>query len=111
MFPAGKLDRYIDIERATLSNDDFNAPTQAWGLLKRVPARVMSISDGERFRAGETFSSISTRFQISYTVAVANLDTRDRVTYEGRTYDIVGVKEIGRREGLEITASARAEAP
>lgn len=31
------------------------------------------------------------------------------LTFDGRTFDIVGIKEIGRREGIEITAAARAE--
>ncbi len=42
---------------------------------------------------------------------MSDIDPKDRVRFEGRVYDIVGVKEIGRREGLEITAVARPDTP
>lgn len=106
---AGKLDRRIVLQRATVATDAFNQPVQTWGTLATVWASAKPISDGERARAGEVFSSLSMRFQIRYSSTVANLDTRDRVVFDSRTYDIVAVKEIGRREGLEITAAARAE--
>ena len=54
---------------------------------------------------------MSMRFQIRYSSTVANLDTRDWVLFDGRTYDLIAVKEIGRREGLELTGAARAETP
>jgi hypothetical protein len=40
---------------------------------------------------------------------VADLSPKDRLTFDGRVFNIIGVKEIGRREGLEISASARAD--
>ncbi|MCA9467679.1 MAG: head-tail adaptor protein, partial [Nitrospira sp.] len=39
----------------------------------------------------------------------ADLTPIDRLSYAGRTYDVTGVVEIGRREGLEIYSKARAE--
>ena len=32
-----------------------------------------------------------------------------RIVFQGRAFDIVSVEEIGRRDGLEIQAYARAE--
>jgi SPP1 family predicted phage head-tail adaptor len=76
-----------------------------------VWAHAAPVRTPRRQRAGETLASKSYRFTIRYSSDVADVDPRDRVTFDGRTYDVQGVKEIGRREGLEITATARAEAP
>lgn len=106
---AGKLDRRIVLQRATVTTDAFNQPVSTWATLATVWASATPISDGERARAGEVFSNINMRFQIRYSSVVALVDTRDRVVFDGRVYDLVGVKELGRREALELTAAARAE--
>ena len=67
------------------------------------------MSDGERFRAGETAANASARFQIRYSATVADLSPKDRLIFEGVTHQIVFVKELNRREGLEITTAARAD--
>lgn len=109
---AGRLDRRVSLLRAsTLSTNDFNEAVTTWRVLASVAANVVPVSDGERIRAGETLSSMMSRFTIRYSSTVADLDPRDRISYDGRQYDIRGVKEVGRREFLEITAAARAEAP
>lgn len=104
---AGNLDRRIVIERATVSHDQFNAPVEVWGTLATVWASKTDVKDGERMRADAVSSEITTRFRIRYSTTVADVSPKDRVQFDGRIYDIVAVKEIGRREGIEITASAR----
>lgn len=104
---AGPLDRRITIERATATFDEFNAPVEKWSVLATVWASKTDIKDGERFRADAVSSQITTRFRIRFSSMVADVNPKDRVIYSGRVYDIVAVKEIGAREGIEITASAR----
>jgi SPP1 family predicted phage head-tail adaptor len=108
---AGQLDRRISILRATVAADGFNEQIQTWEEIATVWAHAAPVMDAEKQRAGETLASKSYRFTIRYSSDVADIDPRDRVTFDGRTYDVQGVKEIGRREGLEITATARAETP
>jgi SPP1 family predicted phage head-tail adaptor len=108
---AGQLDRRITILRATVAADAFNEQVQTWEDIATVWAHAAPVMDAEKQRAGETLASKSYRFTIRYSSDVADVDPRDRVTFDGRTYDVQGVKQIGRREGLEITATARAEAP
>jgi SPP1 family predicted phage head-tail adaptor len=103
---AGKLDRRITVERATTTTDAYGGEVATWVPLGTVWAAVEPISDGERFRAAEVAAQVTTRFRIRWGLGVT---VEDRVVYDGRTYGIVGVKEIGRREGQEITAAARAE--
>lgn len=106
---SGDLDREIVIERATLVTDAMNEQVPAWSTLAERWASAVPVKDGERFQAGEVQSLITMRFQIRWSPETADLDERDRVTFGGRVYDIHGVKEIGRREGQEISAAARGE--
>jgi len=104
-----KLDRRIAIERYSVTYNDDNEPTEAWASLATVWASVQYASDGEKVRAAEVGATISVRFQIRYDSTWADVNAKDRVIYEGKTFDIVGVKELGRREGLEISAAAAAD--
>ena len=106
---AGRLDRRIVLKTRKTGTNSFGEPLDEWTTLATVWANVAPVSDGERWRAGETLAAKACRFTIRWSAAVAVLDPRDQITYDGRTWDIQGVKEIGRREMIEITAAARAE--
>ena len=106
---AGALDRRVVLQRATTTKDAFNADVDAWSDLATVWASKHDISDGERTRAAEVGAVITSRFQVRWSSALADLSARDRLLYAGVDFNITAVKEIGRREGLEITAAARAE--
>jgi SPP1 family predicted phage head-tail adaptor len=108
---AGLFDRRVTIRRATTTRDETNQPVEAWADLATVWANAKPVADGERLRAGETLGNKAYRFTIRYSTTVAAVDPLDRVVFDGRTYDVNGVKELGRREYLEITATARAETP
>ena len=107
---AGAMDRRITLERFAETRDEYNEPVRAWSPLATRWASYEPLSDGERFRASETAANASARFVIRWSTAVADLNPRDRLVFEGKTFDIVHVKEVGRRKGLEITAAARADA-
>lgn len=71
-------------------------------------AAKKDVSDAERWRAGEVSSLLTCRFVVRYTPFTANLTPRDRVSCEGRVYDITGIKEVGdRRTYLELSAAIR----
>ncbi len=106
---AGKLDRKIILQRFTSTLDEYNEPVKTWATLATRSASYEPLSDGERFRASETAANASARFVIRYSAAVSDLDAKDRLTFEGVVYEIVHVKSVGRREGIEITTSVRAD--
>lgn len=106
---AGKLDRKIVIQRFTSTLDSYNEPVLSWSTLATRSASYEPISDGERFRAGETTATASARFVIRHSSAVADLNPKDRLIFEDTAWEILRVKEIGRREGLEISATVRAD--
>ncbi len=62
----------------------------------------------ELFVAQQIAAKTNTRFRIRYVDGVTPRETL-RIVCDGRDYDITAVSEIGRREGLEILAWARAE--
>lgn len=106
---AGKLDRRVTILRATVTTDDFGGETATWADLATVAAEKLPVRDAERVAAAQTGASVTDRFRIRWSQAVSGLTTRDQLSCDGRLYDIVAIKEIGRREGLEITATAKAD--
>lgn len=105
-----RLDRKITLERFTYSTDPGSGEqVKTWSTLATVWASKRDVSDSERVASAEVSAEIGTRFQIRWDSSWADLNPKDRVVHDGRTYDIVGVKELGRREGLEISAIARAD--
>lgn len=111
MILAGELYRKISIRRASFAANAFNEPVATWAVIAEMRAKVTPVQDGERLRAGETLASKMSRFVIRWSSVSRTIGPADRIMLEGREYDINGVKEIGRREGVEITATARAETP
>lgn len=107
--PAGKRDRRIDLQRATLVKDEFNEDVPTWFTFATVWAEKRDVSDGERVKAAEVAAEISTRFTILWSTQVSDLSPKDRILFGDRVFDIYSVKELDRRKGIEITATARAD--
>ena len=105
------LDRLIQFQRATLTDDGFGQ-VETWANHgEPVWAAKKDASDAERWRAGEVQAQITTRYTVRYSPFTAGLTPKDRIVAEGgREFDVSGIKEIGARQTfLEITASARAD--
>ena len=106
----GAMDRRITLQMdgVETGRDAMNAPI--YGMTEMtVWASKEDVSDVERVRAQQVGAEITTRFRVRWSGAVSRFDATGRVLFDGREYAVSGVKEIGRREGLEITAAARSE--
>lgn len=66
-------------------------------------------SDSERVRAGEVSATITARFEVRSSMFSRGLTAKDRLTYQGETFAIFGIKEMGRKKRLEITAGAKVD--
>lgn len=106
---SGSLDRSVSLLRAVVSRDEMNAEQKTWPVFATVRASRVDLSDSERVRAAQVGSSVTTRFVIRWSRRVFDLNPRDQLQCEGRLYDIVHVKELGRRVALEITANAHTD--
>lgn len=103
---SGRLDRRLTLQRKTATENDYGEPVETWTTIATVWAEKIPVRGAERYAAMQTVAEVDTRFKIRYRTDVSPLD---RVVCAGITYDVKGVLEIGRREGWEIYATARAE--
>lgn len=105
---ASSLDRRILIQKPIKERDQFNnLVITGWTNFISVRASKKDVSDSEKIAAQEVGAEITTRFQVRWNSLIANVDAKDQLICEGKTYQIVGIKELGRRLGREITATAR----
>lgn len=99
MIRAGKLDRTITIERSTETIDAAGVPVVTWATLATMRAELTEASTDETIvdsgASTDTTVTFRTRFLDGVTVA-------DRVTYAGRAFNLKGIRELGRRRGLEL---------
>lgn len=106
---AGDLDRQLTIRRFESGRDEFNNPIMTWVDLATVPASWRRASAREQLAASEIAATVTDIFEIRWSTDVADVNPTDRVLYQGREFNLSEVTEIGRREGLRLRGSARAE--
>ena len=105
-----KLDRKITLQRATITqNRDSGENIETWATLATVWASRRRASARETLAAAELSAVVTDVFECRWDSSWSDLDPMDRLVYDGRTYMIESVDEIGRREGLSIAARARSE--
>ena len=98
------MDRRITILQRGSSTDDWNQKANAYTLLATVWAEVKDPGTKEREEADQRVTVITKVFTIRFR---SDLTTIHRINYGSDTYHITGIAEIGRQEGLRITAVAR----
>jgi SPP1 family predicted phage head-tail adaptor len=101
MIDAGSLDRRIVLQKSTPVTDDFGNSIDVWSDT-HISAGVHYMTNDETWRAQQVQSNAELRFTIRW-----GFDARvtDRIIFDGKAYDIVGVRELGRQEGQELTAA------
>lgn len=107
---AGTLDRRIQILRAHPIDDGLaTRPGPFVALGQPVWASREDIRDGEKAAVGTVYGEVSCRFQIRSSTFSRMITTKDRLIERGQQFEIIGLKEIGRLDRLEITATARTD--
>lgn len=102
---AGQFDRRIAITRATVEENDAGEEVETgWTPFINAWAKYLPVSDGERWRAGAVEQKTDARFVIRWSAKRASITGEHRLTFDGADWQITGIKEIGRRQRLEITA-------
>lgn len=99
MMRAGKLNKIITIERATTTVDNYGTPQQTLATITTVRAQLIQSSTEEFMRSFGAASETLVAFRIRH---MDGLKVADRVTHEGSAYDLKEIKELGRRDGLEL---------
>jgi head-tail adaptor len=108
LLEAGRLDRLVTIVTPTYTTNSLNeqiegTPTekQRWASMKPGPGT-------ERFQNAETAAQAPMRFVFRFEQDLLEVNGRIEAD-DDRTYEILWWAEIGRREGIEALAVARAE--
>ncbi len=95
---AGKLDRTITIQSFTNTVNEYGTPIMTWNDVATLRAQIVQSSTEEFIRAGAVDETVII-FRTRYLSGVTNAD---RIAYDGSTFNLKEVKEIGRRKGLEL---------
>jgi|TARA_Y100000034_G_scaffold132026_1_gene194056 SPP1 family predicted phage head-tail adaptor len=101
---AGRLDKRISIDRRVEDTDDAGDPVVSWiAFAVDLPAEVIQAAGRERLKAHGETALADAVFRIRW---LAGVETSMRIRWDGDEYDIAAIKKLGRRRGLEITATA-----
>lgn len=109
---AGLLDREIVIEVATQSTQsESGEPTFDWTNARRTRVWAQWLPRGTRetFRYEREGSYLDGIFRM-YDLSPRPTPENTRVIFEGRIFDVQGVTELGRGEGLDLSVVAHGEA-
>lgn len=106
---AGSLDRRIQFLRATLTDSGLDQAETWTNHGAPVWASYAPVRDAEKAAAGRTEATRMARFTVRWSAFTSAIDAKDQLTFEGRAWEIVGAKEVGRREWVELTAVSEAD--
>jgi len=102
----GQLDRQIILANYTETADAVGYMSKSWTDAATVWAKVVTQSGTE----GQDNQQEIARSRVMFTIRFRNditIDESTRIEYKSDYYDIVSIKEIGREEYLELTATKR----
>jgi SPP1 family predicted phage head-tail adaptor len=102
---AGGLDRRVTLQRFTEEQDEYGEPIMVWMDLATVFAEVRQQGGREYLAAASTVAEKRVVFSIRW---YPDLTVLDRVSYDGVLHNIAEVREIGRRDGVELHTVAAA---
>ncbi|MER9493439.1 phage head closure protein [Mesorhizobium sp. M0320] len=98
--------RLIILRRVETGTDLLNSPVFEWQTWRTVWAEKIHKKENEQFSPDlhQRYAVRLVIFRIRY---LADISEVDRVECEGVTYDIKGLRELGFRDGTEITAESQ----
>ena len=108
---AGGLDRQVLIEQRVRPQDSTGELVDTWLPVQRLWAGKRDMRAAERWAADQLVAELATAWTLRWFPGWDQIrpDTH-RLVYKDQVFDIHGVREIGRQEGIEIATAARAEA-
>lgn len=96
---SGSLDRTITVQRYSETIDDYGAPVFVWSDIVSLRAKKVESTTEEFIRDHGASDETVIVFRARFFDGITNAD---RVLYEGNAFNVKELKEIGRRNGLEI---------
>jgi SPP1 family predicted phage head-tail adaptor len=100
------MDRRITVQQKTTTVSDSGEVIEAWGdVLTDEPAQFKPLRGVERFSIQHLIGTSVGTFVLRYHDGIT---VQSRVLFDGKTWDVTDVREVGRRETTELDAKAAA---
>lgn len=109
---AGKLDKLIVIRRRTRTRDPASGElVETWAPLgPAISAELVEGKALERYASQQKIAEVSVAFRLRWAPGLLTLTPDEhRISYGQFDYDVKGLVEIQRREGVVALCGARAE--
>jgi SPP1 family predicted phage head-tail adaptor len=103
---AGPLDRRVTIQQPIEAQDSAGAVTLHWADVATVWAQRQDVRAREYVSGNVMLAEVEAVFRLRHRSDVA---PRWRLVSEGSTWDITGVTQLGRRDGIELRCVAAQE--
>lgn len=108
--PAGELDRRIVIQTVTEGEQSsYGEPERVVATLATVWASVRRPGGGQSYQSKQVDTVTELTFRIRYRTDIS-ITTKHEIVYDGHTYDVVELNEIGRRQYLDLVGVAKTPA-
>ena len=109
---AGLLDREITLQTAATVQSDSGEVTYDWASAtnRTIWAQWFAKGTRETFRFQREGSYLDGMFRV-YDITPRPTPDSSRILFEGRVFDLQGVTELGRGQGLDLSVVAHGEAP
>jgi len=91
---AGMLRNQMEVQRVTNSADGMGGYTKSWAKVQDAWFHLKPLSGGERMQAMRIESTISHR---AHCRASVDVETRDRLSYDGRVFNVKAVLDLEER--------------
>ena len=108
---AGRLDRRITIQNRSITQSDSGEEVVTWVDVATVWAEKIELRGDERFAAKQYIGHAIKTFKIRWSETVSELTVLHKIRFDGRDHDITDVRELNRRQGIEIDCYALGELP
>lgn len=102
---SGRFRHKITLQTRTETLDAYGHADLSYTTLASVWAEMLDVSAGERLQSAQVRAEVTHRFTFLHAAAYEVIGPADRVSYDGRTFDILHVLDKhGANRYLEITA-------
>lgn len=103
----GAMDRLVTLYKRTVASlSDYGEEVVTWAT-EQVWAERRELRGDERWAAQQVVGTRACRYRIRYRTDLA---VDDRLVDGSDTYNVHAIVELGRKEGLELTCTARDDA-
>ena len=106
MRAAGKLDRRIKICRVTTMPDEDYHPVETEEVFRELWAEYLPARGSEKHTGRADVATRQAVFRVRYYDGVG-VTAKMRILFESEAWDITDVRELGRRDALELSAEVR----